>query len=250
MTVRRADFAWSDGPAPDTLCSSEVHVFRISLRRHPWQVRALMSALSAEEMQRFRRIRRKRDRDAYVISHGYLRSILGRYTGTPPELITFVYGPSGKPELDRGSRTVDIAFNLSHSGRIALIALAAKRQVGVDIEKLAALGSIEGVAGRALSQEEEGEILSLPARARVASFYACWTRKEAVVKARGASIASLSRDVIVTTAPNGPTRLIRAPEDGASSEWQLHDIPVDAGYAAALCYSGAKAKIYLWSPRS
>jgi|SRR5690349_17497261 len=68
-----------------------------------------------------------------VGSRRALRGILGRYLGLPADELRFERGRHGKPRLAEPEG--EIEFNLSHSGSLALVAVA-RREVGVDVERI------------------------------------------------------------------------------------------------------------------
>jgi 4'-phosphopantetheinyl transferase len=245
------ELRWQSGIGPATLPSSELHVWKISLEQTPQRVRAFRALLCSEELQRCERLHFPRDRDGFCVCRGYLRVLLGRYGGAAPDRIRLTRGIHGKLALDRRVHETDIEFNVSHSGCLALIALARGRRVGVDIERAGPAGRIELISSRFFSAEEDESIRALPEESRDRAFYACWTRKEAAIKALGGSIAMLAR-VIVSTDPEGPARILQmpsaAPAGGGNERWHLHDLPADEGYAAALCYGGPDAALRLWQP--
>jgi phosphopantetheinyl transferase len=70
-----------------------------------------------------------------VASRRALREILGRYLALPPDELRFETGRHGKPRL--ASAEAELEFNLSHSGSLALVAVA-RREVGVDVERIRA----------------------------------------------------------------------------------------------------------------
>ncbi len=70
-----------------------------------------------------------------VASGQALREILGRYLGLPANELRFETGRYGKPRL--AAPEDEIAFNLSHSSSLALVAIA-RREVGVDVERIRA----------------------------------------------------------------------------------------------------------------
>src|SRR5438105_11848106 len=81
------------------------------------------ATLSDEERNRSARFRFEKGRRRFVVAHGALRELLGRCLGTDPAQVHFIYNAFGKPELhpEYGGR---LKFNLSHSGDLALIAIA------------------------------------------------------------------------------------------------------------------------------
>jgi len=79
-----------------------------------------------------------RGRTLWASSRGFLRELLGRYLEHDPRELRFVLGAHGKPALlsPGGTGAVeDLRFNLSHSGDLALVAVSAGQEVGVDIER-------------------------------------------------------------------------------------------------------------------
>ena len=157
-----------------------------------------------------------------------LLELLGRYAGLPPDQVRLLRGPFGKPALQPGGPGADIEFNVSHSGALALIAMAAGRRVGVDVEEIRGDVRVEDLARDFLSAQERESLRGLDGQAKMRAFYPAWTRREAAIKAFGGSITQPKPD---------------APCEG---QWHLEDIPVGEGYAAALCSEGMPARIFFW----
>src|ERR1041385_6999949 len=109
--------------------TGEVHVWRVELMRPDYVIQRFRSTLEQDELLRADRFHFEKDRRAFVVSRGFLREIIGRYTNTRPEQLRFSYGPYGKPALDGRLR-----FNMSHSHGLALIALTEDNELGVDVE--------------------------------------------------------------------------------------------------------------------
>jgi 4'-phosphopantetheinyl transferase len=194
-----SDFtSWQRGPGPDTLARGECHVWRLRLDR-------------AANLQR-------------ETCHRTLRKLLGRYTGVAPERVQLVDGPFGKPQMRDGA----IQFNVSHSGGVGLVALAAGISVGVDVEEMKGDLALDTIAQDFFSVSERDLLRGLSGEAHLAAFYRAWTRREATIKARGASI----------------TRPLR--EQGVDGRWHVDDLPVGEGYAAALCVEGPGVPVSLW----
>ena len=111
----------------------------------------------------------------------------------------------GKPVLDRGGDCERLHFNLSHSGSVALCAIA-DREVGVDIEQVKHHGDIERVARHFFSRTEAETVCSLSGIDRTRCFFRTWVRKEAYIKATGEGLA---RDPATFTANEAPTPGVR-----------------------------------------
>lgn len=241
--------SWTCGAGPESLAGSDVHVWRISLAADRLRIRDMEALLPLEERRSTDALHFERDRSSFCVSRGFLRMLLGTYVGVRPEEVRLRQGGRGKLFLDERFHASDIEFNVSHSAAVALIAVARGRHVGVDIEKIRPEARIEEIAGSFFSPEEARAIIAREGGSRVASFFASWTRKEAVIKAIGQSIMELSADVVVSTDVEAPARIVRVPrEHGGPDGWRLRDIPADEGYAAAVCFSGPPAALRLWAP--
>jgi 4'-phosphopantetheinyl transferase len=245
--MRDIDCHWQSGSGPAALLESEVHVWRLSLDQGPRLIRLFEEFLSSEEKRRAEGSFLEMKKISFRLCRGFLRVLLGRFGGTAPEAIRFVKGERGKLHLDASFRRTGIEFNLSHSGDVALVALSKERRLGVDVEQTRPTAALDEISQRLFSFVEREEIGALPEAERIDGFYACWTRKESSIKALGGSIAELALEVLVTANPREPARLRRMPStDSNAGPWQLQDLPVGEGYAAALCYQGRSAEVSLW----
>jgi len=215
-----------------TLPDDEVRVWRASLDQPADAVRHLEGRLSLDELERADRFRFDTDRRRFVVGRGILRSVLGGYLDMPPEELRFRYGEFGKPALDEPGPS----FNVSHAGPMALFAFASALEIGVDIELSTAGQEGERIAKHFFSPAEVRHLRSLPGRHRPAAFLACWTRKEAFIKARGDGL-SLPLDAFdVGFGPGQPCRLLRTAWSlDEPGEWHLVDLSdPSGGYVAAL----------------
>lgn len=218
------------------LTRDEVHVWQIDLNVN---ATSYWDLLSPEEQERALRFRFERDRDHYTIGRGSMRCILGRYLGVHPAALAFGYGAHGKPELTQPSGTV-LQFNLSHSHRVALLAVTADRAVGVDIEGVHRDVGDEQVARRFFSRSEVETLQALPSEERRAAFFRCWTRKEAYLKARGDGISYGLHHFAVTLAPGEPAALLTNTQEPAEVErWAMASVSVPSGYEAAVVVEGS-----------
>jgi 4'-phosphopantetheinyl transferase len=199
-----------------------VQVWRGSLDQSPAVRRRLESLLSDDEQERALRFRFEKDRFRYVVGRGVLRLLLARYTGLDPACVRFEYGRHQKPAL-AGAATP--CFNLAHAGAVVLYAFSSCFPVGVDVEMVQPELPGDGIAEHFFSRLEVATLRSLPRRERAGAFLACWTRKEAFLKARGDGL-SLSLDSFdVTLAPSEPAALLHtdwSPDEHLA--WKLLDI--------------------------
>jgi 4'-phosphopantetheinyl transferase len=237
LTTDRGDkagqaLASDDGSSAGwTLPSEEVHVWRTSLARPKETVERMSRLLARDERDRADRFRFERDRSRYIVGRASLRGLLARYLDASPEELEFEYGEFQKPALRSGPW-----FNLSHSGPIALYAFSSAGEIGIDVELEDADFSRERIAERFFSPAEVRLLRSLPSEDQPRAFLACWTRKEAFIKARGDGLSLALDSFDVTLAPDTPAQLLRtawcSEEPG---QWQLEDLSDHrAGYIAAV----------------
>ena len=107
-------------------------------------VSSLLDMLSGDERVRAARFRTTELRRRFVVAHGALRTILSGYLGIPPGAVRFDTTESGKPYVPGAGLT----FNLSRSEGLALCAITAAGQVGVDIECLRPVDDEDAIAHR------------------------------------------------------------------------------------------------------
>jgi 4'-phosphopantetheinyl transferase len=210
----------------------EVHIWSVNLDPPAERVEALGRALTQDEWDRANRFRFDRHRRQYVVGRGALRALLAAYTGTPPELIRFTYGPRGKPFLE-GS--VDLFFNLSNSDERALVGFVRGREIGMDIEYLKPMSDCEQIAERFFSESERVVLRGIPKESKEEAFFNCWTRKEAYLKAVGEGLAAPLDSFDVTLAPGEPPRMLTLHGDAdAAARWWLEHFRLSPEYIGAL----------------
>jgi 4'-phosphopantetheinyl transferase len=228
----------------------EVHVWQTSLDESPAVVEEIGFTLSADERARADRFCFDRDRRRFVACRALLREILAAYTGRRAQDLRFRYGHRGKPALESGEA---IRFNLSHSHGHAVYAVTRGREVGVDLERIRPLSGADRIAERFFSEPEVKELQAVPAEARLSSFFTCWTRKEAYVKARGEGLGHPLDSFAVTLGPETPARIspVGGHDAGEIARWSLAGLAQEPGYVAALAVEGHGWKLSsAWWPRS
>ncbi len=220
------------------LADNEAHVWRAWLDQPASELALLWRTLSTEERARAERYRRDRDRARFVVARGLLRTIVARYLDQDPSALTFRYGSHGKPMLG-GDAPSTLTFNVSHADGLALFALCQGHDIGVDIERARAIPDEElgRLARLSFSRHELAHFTALPAHLRQDAFFACWTRKEAVVKALGYGLSAPLDRVDVSFAPGEPARVLRIDIDGAgraATRWTLAALAPAPEYVGAL----------------
>lgn len=199
--------------------------------------------LSRAEWQRTQRLHHHADVVRAVATRAALRRLLSAHTGTAPEKLVFAQNAYGKPELENSDGP---AFNVSHSGNVALIALVPSGAVGVDIERCRPEAELAPLQGLVLSPSElhhARDSLSL-------SFMDHWVAKEAVLKALGLGIANHLQALSVTPSLKLPDTYSLGLSLPISSPLQAWPLPAPSGYAAALGYVDSDCTCYAHGAQS
>lgn len=244
---RDLDDLWRVAGPDIWLPDDEVHVWCERLEQPPSRVRALSNVLSQDEQERAGRFYFQRDREHFTVARAMLRIILGRYLNMEPGQLGFRYSSYGKPSLEQEKNLEDLRFNLSHSGELALIAVTRGREIGVDIELIRHDVMEDKIAERFFSQLEVAMLRALPADLQAEAFFNCWTRKEAYIKARGEGLSLPLDKFDVSLAPGEPAALlgIRIGSE-EMSRWNMLELAVGEGYAAALVVEGRDRQLKCW----
>lgn len=232
---------WLTHPKPLDLRPDQADVWRVFLTVQPDSLQQMESTLSADELQRASRFHFDHDRRHYIAAHASLRGILAGYLQTEPNQLKFSANEYGKPFLPDHN----IEFNLSHSREYALIAVTRARKVGIDVEIIRQDIDLENLARRYFSPREVSELTALPPQHRTRGFFACWTRKEAYIKAQGLGL-SLPLDSFDVSL--GEPALLRATRHNPSeaARWSLRSLEVESNYAAALAVERNDLEFRFW----
>lgn len=178
---------------------------------------------------------------------GLVRDILAGYAGGQGEELSIARTEHGKPFLPGHP---ELRFNLSHSGDVLALAVTLGADVGMDIERVKPMARFGGVAARFLAPSEHEAIESLPEDGRLEAFYACWTAKEAFVKALGTGLRTPLRSFEVDTTEPGHPRLVSAPPGaGDPGDWSFAALNLPGEIAAAVALRGPleRVRVMAWS---
>ncbi len=239
---------WLPGPSEPRLSAGEVHLWFTSLELPPEVQSALELLLSPEERRRRDRYRFPADRRRFGAARGGLRALLARYAGVRPRELRFADGERGKPYLLHPGMSPGIAFNLSHSGERAVVAVTLGRQLGVDIEAVRPLARLATLADHFFPPVEVRLLRSLPPPRREQLFFTLWARKEAVVKAAGMDLAATLQAIAVPRVLSRRGRSMHFPLSGTrrGRHWFLADFLPEPGFRGALCVVGGRCRIHRW----
>lgn len=215
---------------------TEVHFWAFTIDPSDIVAMPFRSLLSADEESRASRFRFGHLSNTFTICHGLLRLLLGGYLDADPTSIQFHYQSKGKPVLRSHN---GLNFNLSHTNGIMVCGVARHCEMGVDVEVLRPMNDMQELAGKFFCPEEARELLSLPQNQQLSSFYRCWTRKEAYIKAIGEGLSAPLSSFRVTLSPSDTAKLLHIRGDNnLAQSWNLLEIRLGDPYIAAMAYPG------------
>jgi 4'-phosphopantetheinyl transferase len=218
----------------------EVHVWYGSYNDMRPYFPLLSQTLSQTERMRGEKYRFPIDRHNYIIRHGILRALIGRYLSIHPKGIRFGMNEFGKPLIEDTCREDPLQFNLSTSNKMVLYVFAHGRRVGVDMEFIRPMEDMDAIVESCFSFDENTEFNALPVKKRQEAFYHCWTQKEAFVKALGDGLFRRLDQFDVSLIPGTPAELKRTAWDpDEATRWTLKSITPTQGYIASLAVEGS-----------
>lgn len=176
----------------------------------------LTSLLSPEERTRLERLRQREDQQRFLFGRGLLRIFAGAHLGLSPEHVKLNHGPFGKPFVVANPGAPTFQFNVSHSGKLILLAFHPLHEVGVDVEQVRPMADWDAVARRSFPDNEYRALATLPAKNQLPAFFQAWSRHEAGLKALGRGITGENN-----TAPH--------------ARLSFFDLLLPAGYQGTAC---------------
>ena len=117
--------------APSLFDLDEVHIWKVDLKDCPEDA---PDYLKPADTERYQRIIPPRQKQRFLASRYWLRRIISSYLGIPMRELVFINGDHGKPSLELSDTQLE--FNLSHTGDVAVLAVANGTPVGIDLERL------------------------------------------------------------------------------------------------------------------
>lgn len=212
------------------LPDDSVHVWWAACDRPESEIQHLEQTLSSEEIRRAGRYYFKPDRIRFVVGRGLLRYFLSRYLDAEPAQICFKYGRYGKPEATRIPGCETIRFSLSYARDMVLFAFGRHQALGIDIETLCPVPEAGAIADGFFTSNECSKFFQVPEAQRETVFFRIWTRKEALIKAMGGTLAMLEYFDV----PAGPLPSFSPLAVKGGNQWYVIDIRIGKQYQCAL----------------
>ena len=205
---------------------------------------ALANTLSLDERQRARAYRQERHRHRFIARRSILRWLIGGYLSCKPESLRFSVTQFGKPVL-QAPGAERLAFSVSHTDGMALLAFAWDCRVGVDVERRSDGLDIAGI-GRGIFSAIEEETLDAARPDSAESLLSIWTRKEALLKALGTGLSG-EPDAYTTEDDSllGEGHWCASHHGTALSGWTCLDLVLGPRVRGALAVSLEDARVTL-----
>ena len=204
-----------------------------------WEAEALGWLCETEQARRERTAHIETSR-RYVLCRAALRALLCGLLRCNNWELAFGHGEFGKPFALVGGVPAAINFNVSHSGRHGLIAIALQGRVGVDVEELVMPQGLNRLIASAFTAAEKADLKSGEPTNRIRDFFRLWTAKEALIKAlgKGLSIDLSTFEIPIEMRRGAKASVFKFP-DSPETLWRLVNLST-RDFAAAVTYESGR----------
>lgn len=214
----------------------EVTVLHVDLAPTSAHEEAAFDWLDRNERNRWRQFRVDRPRRQFALCRAALRANLCERLACTNDQLAFGFRKHGKPFAIVDGLPSTASFNVSHSGKHGLIALAPSGQLGVDVEERMARHDLDGIGEMVFGLREQSALAELTGNGKIQLFFMLWTIKEALIKALGTGFSLDPSRFEVPSGmlhgtKSGTFRFPHAPR----ARWRIEDLG-EPRFAAALAY--------------
>ncbi len=186
---------------------------------------------SSSDRQRIKHFVHEIDQLRFGIARTALYALCARYMSVNERDIALEFNDYGKPRI----RSSELSFNVSHSGMRVALAFCWQHEIGIDVQEVLPQEDLLAVAERFFSPSERRGLAIQQDVLQMESFYRCWTRKEALIKALGLGVSAPLDSFSVEFRAGFPAAIVEMEEPlGPLSEWLLEDLPIAPDYAGAI----------------
>lgn len=221
---------------------------------HIWHIPCVVKALkeqslaplpSAEESAQAARFLHPVLHQRYVKTRWAMRDILGHYLDTASTDVQLRYANLGKPELIPGGHSLDIRFNMTHSGDSALLAITLGSEVGIDMEKLGQKRRPLRLAKRYFTISTVNELMSVSDKEQQSALLKLWTQYEAYKKAQGVGLRG-GEGLLPLRIELQENQLQSLPSDtDEPSNWLVSQLYPKNGYVAAVVVEASDQELQI-----
>ena len=164
-------------------------VVHVDLRENASHEAAAVGWLDDRERERRERFVLEGPRRRFALCRAAVRAILCERLGCENKRLEFETAKHGKPIALVDKMPISSSFNVSHSGKHGLIAVAPEGRLGVDVEERVAHRNMDLLIDGVFGPSEQAELASTRGCHKINLFFRLWTIKEALIKALGTGFA-------------------------------------------------------------
>lgn len=135
----------------------------------------------------------------------------------------------------------EIDFSITHSGNMVWAAFCKKGTVGIDVEEIRMTPDIPKLAAQ-LHPRECAVIQEQSTTKRTTTFYRCWVRKEAVLKACGKGLSKALDGFCVHTDAR-ETQWLESIDTPPLETWYTYDISMPDNYLCSVATTASASMI-------
>lgn len=213
------------------LSPGELHVWHVSTNITPARHVEYKNTLSQNELTKVPLLEFEKARDSYVISLGALRILLSGYLGIQPKLVKIGSRRKGKPySIDDPG----LYFNMSNSGKLAVIAFSRDTEVGIDIEQIRSLPDLDEMIIRNFTTREI-KFINGKSEEKTSRFFRFWTIKESYLKAIGEGMR-LPPDNLEFTIEKDGIRQLSVNGIFEQEDWNFKEFSASPDYVGTITY--------------
>ncbi|THB71726.1 MAG: 4'-phosphopantetheinyl transferase superfamily protein [Gammaproteobacteria bacterium] len=219
------------------MLQNSIHIWITDIEKidDPYMLDVYRSILSPDEIQRCERLVKEQGRASFLIAHAMVRSVLSNYVEIAPKDLQFKSNANGKPKVfcEQG-RPLPLEYNLSHSGRYAVMVVTNEIDCGIDVEKIDSGRDYIEIAENTFSVAEMIDLQSVGEEEQAKRFYTYWTLKEAYIKAKSETIASSLNKISFDLHHQNQISVKLDNSGDEYKNWQFHTQLLDQEYILAL----------------
>lgn len=216
------------------------------------KIRGFYEMLPKERQGLVDRLKNRELAKKKILAGIFMQYGLSRTLEIPMREIEYTYGEQGKPYLKLmnrldGKKLQEIDFNLSHSGRYAVLAVS-DGAVGIDVERIKK--NRLSVAKRCFHEREYEDILRMPdEESRERRFLEYWTMKEAYVKYCGEGLKIPLNSFLIERMDNGISYVKDEVREGQEAFFVTFQME-DPSYFLSVCSSHLGEVKGVWAERN
>lgn len=219
-----------ESPSDLRLGDSEIQIWKLDLSNiYNWN--PYLRLLTDEEVNKGNSFKFEINRNQFLAGKVCSKLLISNILKLPPKSIIFKKTPNDKPYLSG----LPIHFNISHSKNYVIIGITKLATLGVDVEFINRDFEITKLSRRFFSQEEAKQVNDSLNTDPYMSFYKCWTKKEAFIKAHGDGLNIPLTNFQVNIHSQKSTLLQLDLNTEKANDWIIEEIAMPSNYSAAFC---------------